>query len=305
MKTDRNSNFYKKLLDNLYDGVYFVDRDRRITYWNKGAERFTGYATTEVLGTHCSDDILMHVDDKGTILCKGKCPLSETMSDGIERESEVYFHHKEGHRVPVSIRVTPVRGSGGEIVGAVEIFSDNSSRVSALQRIEELQRLAMLDPLTELANRRYIEIILGVHLEELRRYGWPFGIIFIDIDHFKKINDTYGHELGDRILKMVSKTLSNGLRSVDFIGRWGGEEFIAIVVNIKKEQLVEAAERLRLLTEQSSITTGTQTIQVTISAGAAVAEAGETMKTLLKRADRLMYKSKALGRNCVSISFDE
>jgi len=99
--------FYQDLLDQISDGVYFVTLDRRITYWNGGAERITGYGAHEVLGHRCSEGILRHVDDTGQQLCLHGCPLAAVMKDGRPREAHLYLHHKDGHRVPVTVRPRP------------------------------------------------------------------------------------------------------------------------------------------------------------------------------------------------------
>jgi len=214
--------FFRQLLDNLYDGVYFVDHNRVITYWNKGAERLSGFTAAEVIGRGCRDNILVHVDTQGCQLCLEGCPLGSTMADGKERQSEVFMNHKAGHRVPVKVSASPIRNADGVIIGAVEIFRDNSTRTSDQQLIEDLQNMAFLDPLTGLANRRFLQNALQRQLEELHRYGWPFGVLFFDVDHFKLFNDEHGHEVGDAVLKMVSKTMANCSRSFDTVGRWGG-----------------------------------------------------------------------------------
>lgn len=294
-----NDNFYHAILDNLYDGVYFVDRDRKITYWNKGAERITGHLAAEVVGSRCSDNILMHVDGQGALLCKDRCPLAATMLDGVERTSDVYLQHKDGHRVSVNIRITPLRNERGEITGGVEVFTDNSLKLSAIARMEAFEKLAYLDPLTGAANRRYAEITLHARYEEFQRYGWPFGVVFIDIDRFKCINDECGHAAGDEVLKMVAKTLMNSARSFDVVARWGGDEFIAVIANVEKEQLIAAANRFRTLVEQSSRVPG-PVQQVTISVGATLARSDDTEATVLERADRFMYQSKTAGKNRVT-----
>ncbi|HSN69564.1 MAG TPA: diguanylate cyclase, partial [Thermoanaerobaculia bacterium] len=217
-----NEKLYRTILDNLYDGVYFVDRERRITYWNRGAERITGYSAAEVVGSRCSDNILMHVDSHGTLLCRDLCPLAATMLDGSERTADVYLQHKNGHRVSVSVRISPLRSEQGEITGGVEVFTDNSQKLSAIARMEAFEKLAYLDPLTGTANRRFAEITLHARYEEFKRYGWPFGLIFIDIDRFKSVNDELGHAAGDEVLKMVAKTLMNSARTFDVVARWGG-----------------------------------------------------------------------------------
>jgi diguanylate cyclase (GGDEF)-like protein/PAS domain S-box-containing protein len=302
MKTDEA--FYKTLLDNLYDGVYFVDKKRTVSYWNKGAERITGYTAAEVVGRRCSDDILMHVDREGNSLCLGLCPLADTMTDGKARSSDVYLQHKDGHRVHVFVRAAPIRGERGVIVGGIEIFTDNTPAAEALERFAELERLAFLDPLTGLANRRFAEITLKARLEELQRYGWRFGVIFIDIDNFKDINDRYGHDAGDEVLKMVAKTLQNSVRAFDVVSRWGGEEYVAVVAHVEGDELAATAKRCRALVEQSSLPAG-KPIRVTISLGATLARQDDTMVSLIKRADALMYQSKAAGRNAVTTDIEQ
>jgi len=297
----KNDNFYKNILENLYDGVYFVDRNRKILYWNKGAERITSFNSSEVVGKSCSDNILIHVDDSGNQLCTSGCPLSDTMSDLIPRNVEVYLHHKQVYRVPVSVRTTPILDLNGKAIGAVEIFSDNTPKTVIAQKIKELEKMAMLDALTGLANRRYVEINIQTRLDEAQRYGWRFGVLLIDLDHFKKINDIYGHNIGDRALQFVSKTLLNNARVSDLVGRWGGEEFIAIIPNINEEQLYFTANKLRVLVEQSGLYLDSGVVQVTVSIGATLAQPKDTIETLLERADKLLYYSKTTGRNRVSI----
>lgn len=293
--------FHRILLDNLYDGVYFVTPDRAIVYWNNAAERMTGFTKSEMVGIHWWDNRLMHVDRNGNSLCLDRCPLEKAIQEDRMFEDEVYFHHKEGHRVPVMVRVSPVHDATGAIIGGVEIFSDNSRSVELTEKIEELTKLALLDPLTRIGNRRYGELSLAARLNELERYDWLFGILFMDIDHFKNINDLYGQEAGDRVLRMVAATITNGLRSSDAMSRWGGEEFIAFFPSVDGEQLLYIANKLRILVEASGISMEGKKIEVTISIGAAVTRKEDTAETLIKRVDELMYRSKAEGRNRVSL----
>ncbi len=293
----KGDDFFKELLDNLYEGVYAVDLERRITYWNNGAERLTGFAAADVLGHRCMDNILMHVDDEGSSLCLTACPLSETMRTGTPGENNVYLHHRDGYRLPVAVRCSPIHDASGSIVGGVEVFRDDSPRLELEERVEELQRLALLDPLTGAGNRRYAEMEIGNRLAELRRHGWSFGLAFIDLDYFKEINDRYGHVVGDETLRMIARTAMNSLRTFDFLGRWGGEEFVAVITHADEIGLDIAAERTRVLIEQSSLTLPQGNLEVTVSVGATLAHTGDTLETLVHRADRLMYASKSAGRN--------
>ena len=294
------SEFYKSILDGLYDGIYFVDTERRITYWNHGAERITGFKENQVIGRHCADNMLMHVDEKGTQLCLVGCPLTASMVDGCIHEAHVFVHHASGYRLPVIVRTSPVYGQDGQVIGAVETFSDNSQMIAALKMVDEVAIAAMKDPLTDLGNRRFLETMIDLRLLESRLTKPSDGFLFVDIDHFKNINDTYGHKAGDRVLKMVATTLKLNLRPSDAVFRWGGEEFIVIIQGVTQAVLLELANRLRALVQQSSLDHADERLSVTISAGATLVRDADSLAALVERADGLMYQSKAAGRNRVT-----
>ena len=291
--------FYRRVLDEVDDGVYVLDRDRHIIYWNKGAERITGFPASEVVGRACRDNILIHVDGMANPLCTGACPAQRVMREGRECSADVYLHHKLGHRVPIHVRIVPLNDPEGRVVGGIEVFTDDTSSVAARQRLEELERLSLLDFLTGLGNRRHAEVHLHARLQEYDRYGWRFGLLYFDIDHFKLVNDTFGHDAGDDVLKMVAATTGNAVRSIDMVSRWGGEEFTAIIANVDEEELRSIAEKLRALVSQSMIVRDGVSIEVTVSVGATLVSEGDTIETLVKRADGLMYQGKESGRNKV------
>lgn len=298
MKTlDNKDDFYRVILENITDGVYFCDRDRRIAYWNAGAERITGYSAEEVRGSSCADGILMHVDERGTSLCKEGCPVSDTLADGRSRETQAYLHHQAGHRVPVLVRTNPIFAPDGQIEGVLETFSDNSALLDALQRVNELSLQTETDPLTGVGNRRSMVVKLDACVHEKRRSRANTGVLFIDIDHFKQVNDTYGHDAGDRVLMMVAQTLKHNLRTSDALARWGGEEFIALLLDIDETSLAATAEKLRILVANSFIKVGSTELRVTISLGATLVRPGDTRESLVARADSLLYRSKTAGRN--------
>lgn len=293
--------FYKNMLENLYEGVYFVDTERKITFWNKGAERITGFSAEEVTNKFCYNNILNHIDEEGVELCRNGCPLQRTVEDGMTRETKVYLHHKGGHRVPVVVRAIPIKDEEGRIIGAVEAFSDNSKEDGFSKKIEELETLALRDQLTGLPNRRYTDSFITSKVNEFFSLGIPFGICFIDIDKFKNFNDAYGHDVGDEVLKMVAKTYGHVVRSNDLIGRWGGEEFIGVFSGVDAESLSSVCEKLRTLIEKSSINNRGETLKVTISIGATLFKLEDSAETAIKRADELLYQSKENGRNRVTL----
>lgn len=288
---------YGPLLDQMFDAVYLVDRERRIVYWNAAAERLTGYAPQEVVGRPCGDGLLCHVDQDGQLLCQGPCPLARTMLDGRPRQDDIYLHHRDGHRVPVTVRCSPLRNDCGEVIGAMEVFSDNSALHSLQQRVTAAERLALIDPLTGLANRRQAEDLLDAHTDELHRTGTPFGVLVADVDGFKAINDTWGHPVADRVLTMVAGTLARNVRPFDTAARWGGDEFLAVLRAVDPTTLAVTGERLRRLVESSFLEVDGQRVAVTISLGATLARQGESKAAVLDRADRCLYASKGEGRN--------
>jgi len=292
---------YEKLLDSLFDGVYFVDQGRRIQSWNKGAERISGYSREEVVGSYCGDNILRHVDSTGCEMCSDGCDLAATLLDGRVRESLLYLHHKHGHRVPVSVRISPVRDEQGQIIGGIEVFTDNSNALQLLQELERYKHEAYVDALTKVGNRRYGEMTLDTRLYELRTHATPLGVIFLDIDHFKLCNDRYGHQAGDAVLAMVGQSLSHALRRWDAVARWGGEEFIVILSDLSAARLQEVAERIRAIIASSALRIDGERVAVTASLGGTLARPDDTAESLVARADRLMYASKQAGRNTVTL----
>ena len=277
------SGVFQGILELVDDGVYVVDRDRRITFWSAGAERLTGYVAGEVVGSRCADGILAHVDECGTNLCLDGCPLHCSMETGEAGNAQVFMHHREGHRVPVSVHTLPLRDDAGTIIGAIEVFSDRTPQVAFKQREEELERLVMLDELTRVGNRRAGLATLDRRLSELERYGWPFGVLFIDVDHFKELNDREGHAAGDEVLHMVAATIAHNVRAFDEVSRWGGEEFLVVCPKIEPALLVSLAERLRALVATAAITGVDRSLRATVSVGATLAVPGAISRLALSR----------------------
>lgn len=215
--------------------------------------------------------------------------------DGLAREAEAFLLHKAGHRLPVLMRVSPLRDEQGEIRGALEVFADKSVR------LETQQRLAMLDPLP---NRRYLERQLDARLAENQLPGLaPFGVIFkMDLDHFKSINDRLGHQAGDELLMMISRALELDSRSLDLMGRWGGEEFLAIITqrglggpHAGGRALPRPCGQLRQLPLRRP------PARHHISRGPPPPAIGDSVDTLLARADQFIYQSKQNSRDRLTI----
>ncbi len=278
--------FYWTLLDTLKDGVYFADGNRKITYWNKGAEGLTGYKATEVLGKSCGDNILVHIDEVGTELCKGNCPLAQVLKSGKPCETRIYLHHKKGHRVPVEVRVNPVTGKDGKIIGAVEIFSDSSGKDLLAQRLQDLAGDGLLDDITSLPNRRYLEMKLESRLEEFKKYEQPLGVLYFHVtlpESEKKNGKKMGTQPGlDQVLKILAQTFSGIFNPFDIVGRWDKNEFIGIFPGVNWEKLSKAGDIYRVLLNASDFSSAG--VVPLISIGSALGQADDDPAKLVARA---------------------
>jgi len=167
---------------------------------------------------------------------------------------------------------------------------------------EILKELLSKDELTGISNRRFLEYHIANMIKEVRDFHTDFGILFIDIDHFKHVNDEYGHNTGDIILRELATVLKHNIRKDDLIGRWGGEEFVAIIKVEKANQLFAIGEKLRNAIQDFTFDAKNNQLDITISLGGALYNDGETIKDIIKRADQNMYLSKNSGRNKVTVN---
>jgi diguanylate cyclase (GGDEF)-like protein/PAS domain S-box-containing protein len=291
-------------LEAVAEGIYFLGVDGTIEFWNKGAERITGYSCDEIVGKSHADNLLRYEAAKGSMESRKANPLAVVIEEGRgPMEITAFLQHKDGHRIPVFVRAIPIKDAGTRIIGALGILSDRSERSSLIAELEALKKEVLIDPLTGLGNRRYADICAASALREFDADGRAFGVIMIDIDHFKVLNDTYGHAMGDRALRMVGWTLANAVRRSDAAARWGGDEFIVVCPRTDRRVLAEVAERVRVLTERSQVTAqdGRRTT-ANVSIGGAIVRKGDDVDTLVTRADECMYASKKAGRNRVVVA---
>jgi diguanylate cyclase (GGDEF)-like protein/PAS domain S-box-containing protein len=296
----KNENLYLNIINNLTDGVYFVDNERRIVFWNRAAEDITGYKADEIVGRKCDDNLLSHIDVDGRPLCIVGCPLYATIIDNKQRREQVFLRHKEGHRLPVVVNIFPMV-EDGKTVGAIEVFTAEQTPITFKDDlVGQLSDIAMTDQLTGLPNRRFLDSILEYRVSEFRRFGHLFALVFVDIDNFGAFNNQYGHDVGDQVLKNVSASVIKSLRKDDVFGRWGGEEFVGIFPVSQAYDAPILGEKIRMLIANTEIPVDGQSLAVTASVGVTVAHAGDIPATLVERADKLMYQSKNDGKNKVN-----
>jgi diguanylate cyclase (GGDEF)-like protein len=166
-------------------------------------------------------------------------------------------------------------------------------------RSETMEQAALTDSLTGMQNRRYFDDALREYLDEFRRISKPVGLMILDLDHFKEVNDTHGHDVGDEVLRAVASCLKDMTRYHDVVARLGGEEFAVVAPNMDNELLIKLAERIRKAIAAMAIISGNVRLKITTSVGLAVWDGKEDADEFYRRADSLLYQAKRLGRNRV------
>jgi len=290
--------FQQKLLDNMHDAVMFVDRTLRIMLWNRGAERLTGVAASSVYQKNWSPSLVGMKDDRGKVLPEADCPVAYTVQTGVQSLRRLQISGRNERPTTVDVHAVPVASADGTMYGAAVLIHDSSPEASLEQRCQTLQDKATKDPLTQVANRaefdRAHQMFVDAHLE--RRL--PCSLIICDIDHFKSINDTYGHQAGDDALKAFAQLLKGGCRSGDLVARYGGEEFVMLCADCNNTAATQRAEQMRIaISEMSQPALNGK--RFTVSFGVTEVQPGDTPETMLRRADRALFDAKEQGRNRV------
>jgi diguanylate cyclase (GGDEF)-like protein len=219
------------------------------------------------------------------------------------RVTPLYDHHQRlNGRLMVFRDVTERKQVEKKLRQANERLQSQLIEIGTLQ--SKLRSQAIRDPLTNLFNRRYLDETLDRELARSAREGYPVCVIMMDIDHFKQVNDTYGHEAGDHILKVIANTLSTQNRRGDFACRYGGEEFVIVMPNISVHTACQRAEQLRTSLSSLNVQYGRFNLTTTLSIGIACYPSnGENRESILRAADRALYSAKKTGRNKV-ITYD-
>ncbi|HEX5804494.1 MAG TPA: diguanylate cyclase [Azospira sp.] len=277
----REQNKLTTIIQSSSEGIVVTDSEDRIVLANPAAATLLGKTVEEIV----SEGFLSLFD------------APEEIALWLAAGDRSGPHMKVRNNRHLRVFVTTIRHSDGEVLGTVAQIRDMTEE---LQLEDELRRLSTTDGLTGLYNRRHLESTLRSELDRARRTRQPLAIVMFDIDHFKRFNDTYGHDQGDRVLKAVADTMRAALRDTDAPCRYGGEEFLLILPATPLAQAAEMAEQLRAAVEMMAV----DELRVTISLGVAAAPEIDTAipETLIAAADAALYRSKEGGRNRVTVA---
>jgi diguanylate cyclase (GGDEF)-like protein len=320
---------WRAVLDCLGAAVGYIGTDGLIAYWNGAAEQLTGRRAVEMLGQPGGTALAEEDDQPGGPGGQGResslgslggqdgqdgqsnrggpiaAAVALTLSDGEPRSVEQLRRGRTGERRPLSLELRAVRDPGGSIIGATVVLTDLAPLQEIRQLAAEARHQAETDSPTGLSNRRAFDQAIGGRVENMRRYGSGFGLLVIDVDHFKLLNLRWGHAAADRALQRFAQTAARCTRAGDLLARWGGDEFVMLVEQVDEAGLQKVAERLRLTVNQARMMVDGHRITLRISVGGAVMRASDTSDSLFRRADQAMFAAKAAGGDQTIIAEDE
>lgn len=310
---------FQQALECCHDGITIADArdpDTPLIYVNAGFERITGYLRDEALGRNCR---FLQGDETGQ---PGAKALRYALENGQACVARLRNYRKDGSTFWNEVSLSPMRNAAGELTHFLGVQKDVSNAVymeEALRKHQQeladandkLEKLALLDALTGLYNRRYFDREYARSWNNARRDGQPLSVFMIDIDQFKRYNDLYGHPKGDECLRQVAEVISDAFqRGSDFVARYGGEEFVAVARGMlpfdayrQAKQLLATVRDLNIVHEDSDVAQ-----HVTVSIGLSYAmpdQHADARDAVLEQADVALYQAKNKGRNCiVSLALD-
>ncbi len=277
--------------ESMHDALVMINPQGQVIFWNESAEEMFGYSSQEAMGKDVHE-LIAPVEFR---------PGAEDGMDVFRRTGkgsavgnilEYEGLCKDGTRFPLERSVASFQLDEGWCAAAT--LRDITERKN-MER--QLVRMATIDEMTGVCNRRHFMVVMLREMERAKRYGYPLSLIMFDADHFKYVNDGYGHDVGDEVLRQLANAMRATMREVDASGRLGGEEFAVLLPQIGLEDAHVAAERLRTAVGSLVVPTEKGDLGVTISLGVVTMTEGDDMESMLKRVDQALYRAKDGGRN--------
>ncbi|MCF7911841.1 MAG: diguanylate cyclase [Candidatus Cloacimonetes bacterium] len=313
-----NEEKFRSFISLSNDGMALINEKGQVIEWNGSLTRITGISMERVYGELIWDILSwgrIRIDDKPVEPEVLKKFIFLSLKKGLNidnaKENMCQITHSDGHIVHLQYSLFTIRVDNGYRLGMV--IRDNTASVNDRiyiaeqheklnQAYQEMEKLARIDPLTQISNRRDVEIRLDYEMTRYERHHNPFSLSIVDIDDFKKFNDTYGHDMGDFVLVEIAKLMKETIRAQDILGRWGGEEFILVFPETNAGGGDIIAERIRSQIEKHNFKFKNVEVSVSITGGLAEYHPGEELNKTVKRADEALYKGKNSGKNCIVIS---
>jgi diguanylate cyclase (GGDEF)-like protein/PAS domain S-box-containing protein len=293
----RSEEKFRMLVENSHDIIYTLAADGTCTFMSPVWTRLLGHATSEVIGKSFRE--FVHPDD----LAACEIFLETVIATGERRSGIEYrLRSKDGKWFWHTTSAVPFRDETGKVVGFYGISSDVGERRKFL---EDLEKKATTDELTGVINRRYFIELATAEVKRALRFAHPLSFALIDIDHFKQINDTWGHAAGDRALMHFARVVRENIREIDILCRFGGDEFVLLLPETDSAAACPILERLRAILADTPLEFDGVMIPVSVSVGVAICNVAEnsddSLDAILGRADKALYQAKENGRDRVSV----
>ncbi|MEM9659536.1 MAG: diguanylate cyclase, partial [Planctomycetota bacterium] len=286
------------LLEAMQDGVVFVDAEARIFKWSKGAERLTGVSSEAAEGRRFAPSLLDMCNGAGKRVGDEACPVTRALETSLQLRQRLQILGRQGRHIAIDLHAIPVHGSNGQIQGVTVLLHDAQPQATLEEKCEALHAEVTKDPMTKVANRAEFDRMLALFIEAHEQANLACSLVMIDIDHFKHINDTFGHQAGDEAIITVANLLKTMCRSGDLVARYGGEEFALLCAGCDRDDAARRAEQIRRsLAETPHHCLGDK--RITASFGVAELQPDDAPETMLRRADSALLKAKEQGRNKV------
>ena len=292
VETKSRLQLLSQAVEQMDEMVRITDIDGNIIYVNPATTKTTQYSEEEILGNNSK------LFQSGKHSKEFYKKLWKTILNGDTYKNTLINRKKDGALFYDEKIISPLKNEKGDIRYFVSTSRDISDRITLEQ---ELKQLATQDALTGIYNRYKINAKIEEEIKRADRYEESFGLVMFDIDHFKKVNDSYGHDVGDYVLQELSHIILSNIRETDSFGRWGGEEFMLLLPHTPKEEITQIAEKLRKKVQEHLFK---HVKQITISIGATLYKKDEGISKLIKRVDIALYEAKSHGRNQVVSVFE-
>ena len=286
---EKNENLleFSKIIDQMDDSIFITDKSGVIAYTNKAFTQQTKYSKKEAYGR--TPRILSSGRQDKLFYTK----LWNTIQSGKVFRAIVLNKTKYGVLYYENETITPIKDKNKRVIGFISSGKDVTDEV---MKNKELCRIAATDKLTGLYNRHKFEELFLLEVERSRRFELSLSMMLIDIDNFKSINDTYGHNKGDAVLKHLGNILQKNIRQLDILSRWGGEEFLILIPGSNLEHTQQLAEKLRLVISNEEFD---KLNNITVSIGISTLKEDDTLIQIVERADNALYRAKQNGKNQV------
>jgi PAS domain S-box-containing protein/diguanylate cyclase (GGDEF)-like protein len=279
-----NAELLRAVVDSLHTAVCVLDCQGKVALWSQAAARLTGYTEAELIGRGAREIILPHSVERSHANADGAHGLARMGQEGRPAVAKMYLRHRRGHSVPVLVHLAPIRETHGAMLAIAASFETQLTRNQEERSQQSVVPPTGLDVATGIANHRFTEFRLRENLEAFREYHVPFGIVRVRAMGLDRIRATYSREARDMILLVMAQTLSNSLRPNDFVGRWGEDEFLAILMNCGPQAVHAICQRMQRPVAAVEIRWWGKTLRVRSEIGCAAVESLDTLESLLQRA---------------------